>query len=219
MKTRLLIIIGLVLIFGVIVVTDVSQTQLEWSKVMREDLPNLENTPDQLGGIFANCNCQERVKANSDTAERCPQPFIDWENSTHYINNNSCEWKSISEKTVTGSYELENPLCIGGRGYIVNENCERIGKYDISTGLPIVENKEQCDMLDVDWNDQQNICDSKYGKENEEFYLTTDATDTTELGMISYGHQWVLTIILVVLILIAIPLGIILGVKVWRKRK
>jgi hypothetical protein len=60
------------------------------------------------------------------------------------------------------SVELENLLCIGGRGMIVNEDCERIGKYDVSTGLPIVENKEQCDMLDGDWNEQQNICDSKY---------------------------------------------------------
>jgi len=68
-----------------------------------------------------------------------------------------------SEKTVTGSYELEEALCIGGRGMIKNENCEIIGKYDVSTGLPIVENKEQCDMLDGDWNEEQKICDSKYG--------------------------------------------------------
>lgn len=66
-------------------------------------------------------------------------------------------------KIVTGSYELENPLCIGGRGMIINEDCEIIGKYDVSTGMPIVENKEQCDMLDGDWNASQNSCDSKYG--------------------------------------------------------
>ncbi|KFM18400.1 peptidyl-arginine deiminase protein [Marine Group I thaumarchaeote SCGC AAA799-P11] len=59
---------------------------------------------------------------------------------------------------------VENELlCIDGRGMIVNEDCEIIGKYDPSTGLPIVENKEQCDMLDGSWDDKQNICDSKYG--------------------------------------------------------
>lgn len=36
---------------------------------------------------------------------------------------------------------------------------------------------------------------------------------------ISYGHQWILKIILIIAILIAIPVGIILGVRVWRKRK
>ncbi len=62
-----------------------------------------------------------------------------------------------------GIYESENLLCIGGRGMIVNEDCEIIGRYDVSTGLPIVENKEQCDLLNGTWDEQQNICDSKYG--------------------------------------------------------
>lgn len=91
--------------------------------------------------------------------------FIEWE-----MNNKEGEKTpyqvrigSDSEKTVSGSYELEEPLCIGGRGMIVNENCEIIGKYDVSTGMPIVENKEQCDMLEGDWNEKQNNCDSKYG--------------------------------------------------------
>ena len=36
---------------------------------------------------------------------------------------------------------------------------------------------------------------------------------------ISYGHQWALKIILIVLVLIAISVGIIVGLKIWRKRK
>jgi len=36
---------------------------------------------------------------------------------------------------------------------------------------------------------------------------------------ISYGHQWILKIVLILLVLIAISVGIIVGVKVWRKRK
>lgn len=61
-------------------------------------------------------------------------------------------------------YELDEALCIGGRGYIVNDECERIGKYDPATGLPIVENKEQCAMLEGVWYEEQKICDSKYGR-------------------------------------------------------
>jgi len=89
--------------------------------------------------------------------------YFDWNNSTHHIDSELCEWELISNNTVTGSYELDEALCMGGRGYIVNDECERIGKYDPDTGLPIVENKEQCDMLEGSWDDKQNHCYSKYG--------------------------------------------------------
>ncbi len=75
------------------------------------------------------------------------------------------EFRVISSSQ--NAYELDEALCIGGRGYIVNDECERIGKYDSVTGLPIVENKEQCDMLEGKWDEKQKTCDSKYGKENE----------------------------------------------------
>ncbi len=55
-----------------------------------------DNIPDQLQGVFGNCACQERVESNPDTVERCPQPYISWENSTHYIDNNICEWQKNS---------------------------------------------------------------------------------------------------------------------------
>ena len=54
---------------------------------------NEYNTPDGLKGVFGNCACQERVKSNPDTMERCIQPEFIWENSTHYIDNNICEWR------------------------------------------------------------------------------------------------------------------------------
>ena len=57
---------------------------------------------------------------------------------------------------------MEDPLCIGGRGIIKNENCEMIGKYDIQTGIPIVNNKSECDKLDGTWYDDRELCDSKY---------------------------------------------------------
>lgn len=41
------------------------------------------------------------------------------------------------------------------------------------------------------------------------------------LGMspISYGHQWILTILLMIVVLIAISVGIIFSIKIWRNRK
>ena len=72
------------------------------------------------------------------------------------------EFRVVSD--IQNDYELDEALCMGGRGFIVNEECERIGKYDPTTGLPLVENKEQCDRLDGKWNAEQKICDSKYGR-------------------------------------------------------
>lgn len=51
----------------------------------------LENTPDQLRGIFGNCNCQ------ADPERTCTQTLIDWQNSTHYIDNNLCEYITLEE--------------------------------------------------------------------------------------------------------------------------
>ncbi|WP_371504265.1 hypothetical protein [Nitrosopumilus adriaticus] len=90
--------------------------------------------------------------------------YFDWNNSTHHIDSNNCKWELLSTETVSSSYELDGVLCMGGRGYIVNDACERIGKYDPFTGLPIVENKEQCDMLEGTWYEEQKACESKYGR-------------------------------------------------------
>lgn len=81
MKTRLLIIIGITLIFGVIVIIDISQNQLEWNKVMQEDIHNpLQNVLDY---------CNDKALGREVTADLT----LSFENGTHYINNNSCEWK------------------------------------------------------------------------------------------------------------------------------
>ena len=85
MKVRILIIIGLVLVVGAMLAVLINH-----HNTIREFESN--NTPDQLDGILGSCECQERVKTNHDTIERCPQPFIDWQNSTHYIDNNLCKW-------------------------------------------------------------------------------------------------------------------------------
>lgn len=50
------------------------------------------NTPEQLESIFSRCACQERVKNNPDTNMLCLGTLIDWQNSTHYIDNNLCKF-------------------------------------------------------------------------------------------------------------------------------
>ena len=92
MKTKLLIIIGIVLIVGIlstVILNDYISVQREFE---------LENTPDQLKGILGSCACQERTKSFPESNERCPQSFIDWQNSTHYIDNNICEWREIENE-------------------------------------------------------------------------------------------------------------------------
>lgn len=40
-----------------------------------------------------------------------------------------------------------------------------------------------------------------------------------EISLISYGYQWTLKVLLIIIILIVIFIGIVFGVKSWRKRK
>jgi len=84
MKTRLLVIVGLVLVIGAMLAVLVNHHMS-----IREYESN--NTPEQLRAVFANCACQENQ--NPDKNMLCTQPFIAWENSTHYIDNNICEWR------------------------------------------------------------------------------------------------------------------------------
>ena len=115
MKTRLLIVSGIVIAFTItFFILGHSQGHVAQYFLTDEQLKDIilnngntdrysiydesNNTSDQLKGIFGNCACQERVKTNSDTVERCPQPFIDWKNSTHYIDNNICEWRELENE-------------------------------------------------------------------------------------------------------------------------
>ena len=81
MKTRLLIIIGIVLIISIICIVILNH----YISVQREF--ELNNTPEQLKEIIDNCNCQ------ADPERTCEHTFIDWQNSTHYIDNNICKWQ------------------------------------------------------------------------------------------------------------------------------
>ena len=46
-----------------------------------------------------------------------------------------------------------------------------------------------------------------------------DVPPESSMSGISYGHQWVMTIIFIIFVLIAISAGIIFGIKIWRKRQ
>jgi hypothetical protein len=47
----------------------------------------------------------------------------------------------------------------------------------------------------------------------------SDIQSESSMSGISYGHQWIITIIFIISVLIAISAGIIFSIKIWRKRK
>ena len=49
--------------------------------------------------------------------------------------------------------------------------------------------------------------------------LNAEHAEMSGMSQISYGHQWILTIVLMIAALIAISVGVIFGVKIWRKRR
>lgn len=51
----------------------------------------LENRLGQLKEIFGSCNCQ------TDPERTCEHTLIVWQNSTHYIDNNLCEFITLEE--------------------------------------------------------------------------------------------------------------------------
>jgi hypothetical protein len=146
---------------------------------------------------------------------------------------------TVYELEYTGSYELEEALCIGGRGMVKNEKCEIIGKYDIQTGIPIVENKSQCDLLDGTWYNDKKLCDSKYAPveyrfqfgpahnvydDSEEMKMASEKVFFSEESMGFGGGTSMLNgsdfQLSTVIIAIVIGTGSFFGLMVfWRKRK
>jgi len=135
--------------------------------------------------------------------------------------------------------EYGNPVCLGGRNMIINDQCERIGNYDIQTGIPIVNNKSECDKLDGTWYDDRKLCDSKYAPveyrfqfgpatnvydESEEMRMASEKVYTIEEGMgggsgtaIFNEYSIHISIIMIGIVLGA---GSSFGLMIfWRKRK
>ena len=78
-----------------IVVTSLENT-LTGIEVTYHLLHSMEGSKDYWKE-FASCACQERVKDNPEINMLYTQPLIDWENSTHYIDNNLCKFMAIEK--------------------------------------------------------------------------------------------------------------------------
>lgn len=79
----------IVFIIGVILTISVSIVLLNYYISEREF--EARNTPGQLREIFSSCAC------TADPKNTCPQSLIDWQNSTHYIDNNVCKFLEIRD--------------------------------------------------------------------------------------------------------------------------
>lgn len=129
-------------------------------------------------------------------------------------------------------------VCMGGRGMILNDQCQRIGNYDIQTGIPIVHNKSECDKLDGTWYDDRQLCDSKYAPveyrfqfgpaidvydESEEMRMASEKVYTVEESMgggsgtaifDEYSFQPV-----AIILGVALGLGSFFGLMIFWRRK
>jgi hypothetical protein len=92
MKTRLFIIIGIVI---VLLTISVSIVLLNYYNYEREF--ELRNSPEQLKAIFVKCGCENKIKTFPEKDELCIGPLTDWQNSTHYIDNNVCKFLEIRD--------------------------------------------------------------------------------------------------------------------------
>ena len=90
--------------------------------------------------------------------------------------------ESKTHHTTDQLEEHGKPICLGGRGMILNDQCEKIGNYDIQTGIPIVSNKSECDKLDGTWYADRKLCDSKYAPVEYRFQFgpATNVYDNSE---------------------------------------
>ena len=89
MKTRFLIIIGAVLIISVAISFSnyyISEREYE-----------SRNTPDQLKAILVSCACESKINTYPEPDELCIGRVGSWQNSTHYIDNNLCEFITLEE--------------------------------------------------------------------------------------------------------------------------
>jgi hypothetical protein len=89
MKTRLLVIIGVVLTISVSIVL------LNYYNYEHEF--ELRNSPEQLKAILVKCGCENKIKTFPEKDELCIGPLTDWQNSTHYIDNNVCKFLEIRD--------------------------------------------------------------------------------------------------------------------------
>ena len=151
----------------------------------------------ELQDVLDNCSCQA-------SGQSCIEPELRWWNATHFIDNIECKFLdrvdesppygqpiNTEKSDVADSYELDEVLCLGHRGVILNDKCQKIGKYDTQTGIPIVNDKTECDKLDGTWHDDRKLCDSKYAPVEYRFQFghATDESFEDEVIEIKLGQE------------------------------
>lgn len=105
-KKKIVLIIGVILIIGVpstIIVNHYISVEREFE---------LNNTPNQLKAVLARCGCY--ADPDRDPDHLCLASFVDWQNSTHYIDVRICTFLDIVEGSPTYGLPIEydKPICL-----------------------------------------------------------------------------------------------------------
>jgi len=94
MKTRLLIIIG-----SVLIITIASTFILNY--YTDEEIKSQKFRDEQIDRIFKRCDYQKRMNERNgiglDGNKLDHQPLYFWNNSTHHLDNNTCKWQTIEQ--------------------------------------------------------------------------------------------------------------------------
>ena len=120
MKTKLLIIIGVVLI-----ITITSTFILNY--YIDEEIKAQKFSDEQIDRIFKRCDYQKRMDdrnwigldGNKITDE---QPLYMWSNSTHRLDNNICEWQTIEKYESDANFRAALARCWTGNSEFLDED-------------------------------------------------------------------------------------------------
>ena len=133
------------------------------------------------------------------------------------------------ESELADSYPLSDEygksICLGGLGMILNDRCERIGNYDMETGIPIVNNKSECDRLDGTWYDDGKVCDSKYAPVEYRFQFGPESMESeiqhesTNSFSSTYPRQSSTDLPLIIIVIFGLVIGLLVYWFTWGKRK
>jgi len=187
MKTKFLIIIGIILIFGVIVVTDISQNKLEWDKAVQEDWTPVNKEPlninvsrqpehvildDSFERILESCSGKYGIPLEKKTL---------WLNDTHKITNYSCEIEKRNNSGVSIDrtvYPTPRPVPLDIAS--IEDGHIRLNPVDTCAGISI-------DRLSLDELNQRypSTYTTKSGKTYEIKFLSINDDDLKKMPVLS----------------------------------
>jgi hypothetical protein len=98
--------LGTKIIIGVVLTIGVSIFFLNYYVSEREY--ESRNTSDQLRAILVSCACVSKINTYPEPDDLCIGRVGSWQNSTHYIDNNICEFITLEEHGDLEEIELEN---------------------------------------------------------------------------------------------------------------